>query len=115
MNYLKDKQLREQWPYLYGDVHINVGDGWFNLLYELSTKIEQYCTFNNVPFPVVFQIKEKFGGLRYYVEYVDDIIYKYIQEAESASFSVCEYCGNIGSRKGSGWVKTLCESCAARS
>jgi hypothetical protein len=70
----------------------------------------------------LLQVKEKFGGLRYYtaLDGVDDATAKaffdLIEEAEAKSFHVCERCGEPGvlSRKGGqrGWLKTLCPHCA---
>jgi len=63
------------------------------------------------------QVKEKFGGLRFYIGPViqdkADEVYDAISEAESESFKTCEYCGtkeNV-TTKGPGWIKTLCNDC----
>jgi hypothetical protein len=109
---------------------------------------------------IALQIKEKFGGLRFYyhveidgnppwyesfhnwmirkiqgaffkrrlgrlywklngfrkifystrLEKIDDAISK----AEADSFEICEHCGQPGSRRGEGWVVTLCDKCDAK-
>jgi len=59
------------------------------------------------------QIKEKFGGLRYYYSGGDDTIYGMVSLAESLSYKICETCGStkdIGQT--SGWITTLCKECA---
>lgn len=60
----------------------------------------------------VAQIKEKFGGLRFYINNGNDEIYEIIHEVEDESFSICEYCGNEGElRRNRSWLKTLCNEC----
>lgn len=59
--------------------------------------------------PVIVQVKEKFGGLRFYVHNATDEVHNYIDFAESMSFRVCEMCGAPGEPRSDGWTKTLCE------
>lgn len=81
-------------------------------------------------FMVVDQVKEKFGGLRFYFhfeqnpdavdvdkEYTDEIckeIRGAVDFAESLSFKICEECGAPGKIRGGGWVRTLCEPCCVK-
>lgn len=58
---------------------------------------------------VAVQVKEKFGGLRFYVNGATDEIYNYISFAESMSYHTCEECGAPGERYTDGWHTTLCE------
>jgi len=58
------------------------------------------------------QIKEKFGGLRFYYSGGDDEIAGMVSLAESLSYHICEYCGStkdIGYTKG--WIVTMCKEC----
>ena len=58
------------------------------------------------------QIKEKFGGLRFYAEGGDEYISGAIQFAELMSTVMCESCGDkgtVGTHGGTGWVYTACE------
>ena len=69
----------------------------------------------------VYQAKEKFGGLRYYVGHSDafhdtekdgqsEAFHGLVREAEEASYKICEYCGAEGkSRNDRHWIKTLCD------
>ena len=59
--------------------------------------------------PVAVQIKEKFGGLRFYVHAATDKHYNYISFAESMSYRTCEECGAPGKTYTDGWHKTLCD------
>jgi len=84
------------------------GDGWFNLIYELSRKISEHGTNCEV-----IQVKEKFGGLRFYVCNGTDKIFDLIDEYEDMSYKTCENCGstdNVTQTK-TGWIKTLCKEC----
>lgn len=59
--------------------------------------------------PVIAQIKEKFGTLRFYVHNGSDRVYDLIDFAEGMSAVTCEVCGKPGTLdKNSGWVKTHC-------
>ena len=58
------------------------------------------------------QIKEKFGGLRFYYSGGDNKIDGMASLAESLSYRICEFCGtthNVGMTKG--WYSTICKCC----
>jgi hypothetical protein len=63
--------------------------------------------------PVAIQVKEKFGGLRFYVQAATDKHYNYISFAESMSYRTCESCGADGKTYTDGWHTTLCDIHAA--
>lgn len=63
----------------------------------------------------VCQVKEKFGGLRFYINEGSDEIHKRIQQAESESYKTCESCGTKeGVGRTNGWITTCCEPCAIK-
>ena len=68
---------------------------------------------NQKTVPIATQIKEKFGGLRFYVQSATDEQYNYISFAESLSYRTCEECGAVGKLYTDGWYKSLCDSHAA--
>jgi len=85
------------------------GGGWFDIIDRLSFKLE--------PLPVeAAQVKEKFGGLRFYVDILDDSVreevYKYVNEAEAEAAKTCEICGKPGLLYSGGWLVTRCKYCA---
>lgn len=55
------------------------------------------------------QIKEKFGGLRFYYYGGDEQIHGMVRMAELWAGRTCEKCGNKGERRQGGWVRTLCD------
>lgn len=62
-----------------------------------------------VNYVVVDQVKEKFGGLRFYYHGGDDTVYGMVRMAESWADVTCEKCGDPGERRHGGWVRTLCD------
>lgn len=59
--------------------------------------------------PVASQVKEKFGGLRFYVNGATEKHWNYISFAESMSYRICEVCGSPGKVHTNGWHRTLCD------
>lgn len=58
----------------------------------------------------VQQIKEKFGGLRFYYEGGDREVSGMVTMAEAWAARTCETCGDRGKQRSSGgWVRTLCD------
>jgi len=97
-------------PYNY---RFGVGDGWFRMLRDLIIKIKRNDKKNGYVTKVT-QIKEKFGGLRFYVNGTSDVNWDYIQFAEDKSYTICESCGaqsNVGILN-TGWLGTRCIKCA---
>ena len=56
------------------------------------------------------QIKEKFGGLRFYYDGGDEYISGLVSMAESWAACSCETCGTPGERREGGWIRTLCDT-----
>lgn len=87
------------------------GDGWYDLIERLCAVIQNHhenCP--DVPQTVAVQVKEKFGGLRFYVDGGDEYIHGAIAAAETMSFRICEECGKPGDRVGGGgWIRTVCD------
>jgi hypothetical protein len=100
--------LAEEFPALLGNVYcgIDLPPGWYGLVRELCVRL-------TVQFPDVrcVQIKQKFGGLRFYADNAPDEAWALIDEYAQRSFSVCEQCGAAGSLRGGGWLLTLCNGC----
>jgi len=63
--------------------------------------------------PIVVQVKEKFGTLRFYVDNATKEDRIKIDFAEFLSGTICESCGATRdvSRTKRGWVKTRCLTC----
>jgi len=76
---------------------------------EAKTKLDE----ETLKVPVAVQVKEKFGGLRFYVQAATDKHYNFISFAESMSYRTCESCGADGKTYTDGWHTTLCDIHAA--
>jgi hypothetical protein len=90
----------------YNPITGNVGNGWIGIVVNLTEAL----LLDN-PDLMVVQMKEKFGGLRYYTNGISDLGNTLVGWAESRSYRVCEYCGERGQERGGGWIKTLCDDC----
>jgi hypothetical protein len=110
-----EKKLIEKYPTLYNQQHFwgfECGDGWYNIIDHLSSAITTYTnqvTEFNVFNVVVSQVKEKFGGLRFYADNTDRVVDGMIWLAEHMSENTCETCGNRGEMRGGSWLVTLCD------
>ncbi len=85
--------------------YFGVGEGWYPIIKNIINELIALGWDKRA-----VQVKEKFGGLRFYLESypegADDVIIKY----EKLSYETCETCGEKGSnRKIKGWLYTLCD------
>lgn len=89
------------------------GSGWYVILDTLMSNIQHYIKYNESDMKInITQIKEKFGGLRFYYDGGNDYIDGMVSMTESLSYRTCEFCGtthNVGQT--SGWISTICEEC----
>lgn len=121
-----------------GDFELSIGDGWYNIIdtlcaflssdverartrlkyaldnpdakfVESTHKLEKSVTDALKNLPVIVQVKEKFGTLRFYVDGGTSEMRNYIEFAEAMSGRTCEVCGSPGERRGGGWIRTLCD------
>lgn len=105
----------QQHPFAYRG--FECGDGWHVPIAELSEWLENEARLLKTAgrrMPLVVQVKEKFGGLGFYVQhfprnrYFCDLLPR-IALAETKSKSICEVCGHPGLLRREGYYKTLCE------
>lgn len=78
--------------------------GWSKLVTKLIEDLFQAGWDGRVA-----QVKEKFGGLRFYIGAGNDQIWRLIGQAESVSYTICEQCGEPGELHETGWWRTLCK------
>jgi formylmethanofuran dehydrogenase subunit E len=121
-----DAKLCERYPMLYADRHAGVrqslmsfgfecGDGWFDIIDQMSAELEQLNRDLAGEKIVADQIKEKWAVLRVYISApssVFDVAARIVRRAEQRSAAICEQCGAKGYvHDARGWVKTLCDKC----
>ena len=128
-----DKQLCEKYPKIFKNRRGSMqetcmhwgfehGDGWYDIIDSLCAAIQSHVNslryqhrdmsqedFDAEHQVVAAQVKEKFGGLRFYVDGGDDWIYGAISMAEAMSYRTCEVCGAHGETRGVGWIRTTCD------
>lgn len=91
-----------------------VDEGWWPILESLCSNIQSHLDWKNkteevLPQVTVAQIKEKFGGLRFYYDGGDEYVNGMVSMAEAWADASCEECGVPGKRRDGGWIKTLCD------
>lgn len=112
-------KVKAKYPQLFKarDLGTLVGPGWWPILEEAMISIVVVLERYPDASCQVQQIKEKFGGLRFYVQlkrstssedgfYAD--IQSCIRTAEAKAARTCEACGSPGTLGGS-WLKTYCD------
>lgn len=128
-------ELESKYPEMFANPYggVCVGAGWWEIIRVLCGQIDSYTKWRNntreallkdnpynhkipdeVPQVVVMQIKEKFGGLRFYYEGGDQFIRGLVTMAESWAARSCEECGHPGESRSGGWIKVLCDEHEAK-
>ena len=93
---------KKAWPV--EDVLDEIGVGWHPLVAKLIENL-----FEAGWDGYLHQVKEKFGGLRFYTGDVNKEQNDLIKQAEKDSWITCEVCGEPGKLRGGGWLRTLCD------
>lgn len=82
-----------------------VGSGWNLIIKNLIQDLIRLGWDKEV-----IQVKEKLGGLRFYINEGTDAIHERIGQAELESMKTCEITGRPGKlRTDIGWYRTLCD------
>lgn len=95
-------------------VAIECLEGWNRLIKPIVDYINDYN--ENIPEEDkihIKQIKEKFGGLRFYTDKKTEHLKNMIEAAEHEAIHTCEICGSkydIG-QTADGWITTCCRKC----
>jgi len=104
---LPEVAAERTWNRLYApyDLTRNVGPGWRKIVRDLI-----FDLFSVGWNGVVYQVKEKYGGLRFYCEGEGRPEIEYaIHRAERRARRTCERCGARGRLRGGSWLATLCD------
>src|SRR5690349_11906919 len=118
MNNKLDAILCKKYPLIFAGRHKDMretamcwgfecGDGWFKIIDRLCKKLqkESYRSGYQVE---AFQVKEKFGELRFYIGAGTDKHHDLTWKATNKSRHVCEKCGKPGKLHGYSWLYTAC-------
>jgi hypothetical protein len=119
-----EKKLLDKYPDIFKNLnYIECNDGWYNILDVLCSNIQQHVKHISLNLDTeekesaqftAEQVKEKFGGLRFYGYNSDAEIQAMIAVAESLSVRTCEYCGDKATTVTKGWIKNLCDKCSIK-
>ena len=91
---------------------ITCGDGWYNIIDTLCHNIQSHVVSKGDSASTeATQVKEKYGGLRFYYDGGNELIRGLVFMAESLSCCTCEECGSPGMQNEKGWIHTLCDPC----
>lgn len=107
----KDNPIEEEYTYL-DDMPI----GWRRAFgIQMCEEIRQALVKKNRLYTYrIEQVKEKFGGLRWYdydgTPEIDRIIDKY----EDISYHTCVCCGRPATKMSCGWICPYCDKCAEK-
>lgn len=118
-----EKHMHETYPKMFSNAYggFAVGAGWWPIVESLCHNIQSHIDwkeqvsaqypdrYESCPQVTVDQIKEKFGGLRFYYSGGDQVVDGMVRMAESWANRTCEVCGDPGVRRSGGWVRTLCD------
>lgn len=97
-------------------MYCSIGDGWYPLLYELCSELKKVATEVNIPLDniYVFEVKEKYGVLRFSMSPEIPEFNKIIRKFEDKSKTVCIYCGEPGYLRYESWIEPCCDKCFDR-
>ena len=117
-----EQRIVDRWPAWFdveGDTRTTLmrfgfahDDGWFDIVWRLCEQLEPLVADaekETGPQFQVLQVKNKFGGLRFYPKFSSVAISVIIDAAELESFLICEICGKAGIRRGTTWITTRCD------
>ncbi|KDQ09628.1 hypothetical protein BOTBODRAFT_522355 [Botryobasidium botryosum FD-172 SS1] len=100
---------------------ICTGDGWEPLIRRLSIRLTKMTeglgldpSSDEFKSYMASQVKEKLGGLRFYMQRSTPEMRSAISEAATESMETCDVCGGKGemSKTARGWLVTRCGRCA---
>ena len=97
--------LRSDYPELLSDARITCPPGWEILVREILDYLENQTDAD----PNVMRIRSRHGKLRVDIDHGPTHVFRKIAEVERESLSVCQVCGDKGSkRRTSEGIFTLC-------
>ena len=104
--------LRDRYPKFFSSAplrEIGCLPGWLDLIDDLCRTLKAHLDEHSELSPIqVRQVKEKFGGLRFYYSGGDTVCRDAVDRAQERSLSICEVCGQPGGLMGENWLRVRC-------
>lgn len=89
--------------------------GWFKAFgIQMLNEIRDFMLLHNPKFLyqyMITDIKEKYGGLRWYDYGTPKGMYEIINKYEKLSYETCIKCGEAATHTTTGWIMPLCDDC----
>ena len=107
----KDNPIEEEYTYL-----DDMPDGWRRAFgIQMCEEIRKVLVKKNRLYIYrIEQVKEKFGGLRWYAYGSTTEIDKIIDKYEDISYHTCVCCGRPATKMSYGWICPYCDKCAEK-
>lgn len=121
-NMKTNEDFKLAWPELMDNIPCGFycPKGWSSLVWDLMQNIELELN-GDMSRLTISQVKEKFGGLRFYYSVSGDrdtydAIGTWVAAAERVSVLTCVTCGTQKgvTTKGPGWISTKCDPCRSK-
>jgi Mor family transcriptional regulator len=113
MDMIIQDKLTKRFPGILGEVSLDVPNSWENIIYAICSLIEKEVEERGIDPIRAVQVKEKFGGLRFYLEGRDERVETMIDHFEYLATTVCAKCGSFKdvSLTKSAWLLYYCIDC----
>ncbi len=90
------KKLQVEFPVLFSQpCSFWCDDGWLDLIHDLAAELTEIASREGQEI-LCAGVKEKFGGLRFYISGGNSDAVHAVREAERASYAICEVTGRPG-------------------
>ena len=100
--------------FTYTETH-SMPKGWFKAFgIKMLDEIREFMLLNNPKFLyqyTITDIKEKYGGLRWYDEGTPEGMYEIINKYTKLSYYICVWCGEVATHTTDGWIMPVCDEC----
>lgn len=110
-------EVVEDYDYSYTELD-DMPDGWYAAFGEqMCEEIQQALNMMEPDVAATFrimQIKEKWGRLTFYTNWVTDAINNIIHKYEKLSEHTCILCGAPATKISTGWISPWCDECASK-
>ena len=89
---------------------LEISSGWYQLIHDLIAELIETDWDRDI-----HQVKEKFGGLEFYVGSASTEVHEIIRKYGKLSYETCEVCGEVGELRkdcgwgGGTWYKAMCD------
>lgn len=110
-------EVVEDYDYSYTELD-DMPDGWRAAFGEqMCEEIQQALNMMESDIADTFrimQIKEKYGSLCFYTNWLTDQIREIIYKYEKLSAHICISCGAPATKMSTGWISPYCDKCAEK-